>query len=214
MNQYEKTLNVFKRDPETKCPVFGEWASPELDLLQGLDWEFTEKIDGTNVRVIWWCNKVEVRGRSDNAEVHPEVTQYLMDKNLTERFTEIFPPAEFDVPICIYGEAFGAGIQKGGKYSPVKSFAAFDVKVGHIWLRRADAYDVASKLGLKRVPHVATGTLLAGVDRVSRGVTSHFGDFYAEGLVARPPVTLLNNRGERIMCKIKHKEFFCEEESK
>jgi hypothetical protein len=33
------------------------------------------------------------------------------------------------------------------------------------------------------------------------------GDFIAEGLVAKPAVELRNRRGERIVVKIKHKDF-------
>lgn len=209
MHPYGKTLNVFKRDPKTHKLIPGEYSSEELEALAKLRWEFTEKIDGTNVRVVWRPddgNRLQILGRSDNATIHPEIVQYLMNKRLANWFPEIFP--DIDVPVCIYGEAYGAGIQKGGIYSPVKSFMAFDVKVGDVWLRRADVYDVASKLGLKRVPFIMDGPLIRGVEKVKRGLQSHFGEFYAEGLVARPPVMLFDRMGRTIICKIKHKELF------
>lgn len=210
MERYGKTANVFKRDHETHKLIEGEYSTDELAWLAKLEWEFTEKIDGTNVRIIWNDPDnpyVQVRGRSDNAALHPEVVEYLLSKHLVDRFHEVFTDIGI-APVCIYGEAYGAGIQKGGLYSPVKSFAAFDVKVGDIWLDRSNTYNVVSKLGLKHVPIVMRGPLIKGIEHVRRGLQSHFGEFYAEGLVARTPMGLLDRRGRRIVCKIKHKDVY------
>ena len=39
------------------------------------------------------------------------------------------------------------------------------------------------------------------------GVPSTFGDFISEGLVAKPTTGLLNRKGERIITKIKTRDF-------
>lgn len=41
-----------------------------------------------------------------------------------------------------------------------------------------------------------------------KGIKSQWGDFIAEGIVARPATELLTRNGERIITKIKHKDFY------
>jgi len=55
MQQYHKIQTVYLRDPETryKALLDGQLAKPEFDYLQHNQWEFTEKVDGTNIRVEW-----------------------------------------------------------------------------------------------------------------------------------------------------------------
>ena len=59
MEKYHKIMTVFKRDPETKYKtlLMGEWALPEFEYLCCNPWVFTEKIDGTNIRVNWDCTE-------------------------------------------------------------------------------------------------------------------------------------------------------------
>jgi hypothetical protein len=42
---------------------------------------------------------------------------------------------------------------------------------------------------------------------VQNGFTSQWGDFAAEGIVARPKIELKTRGGKRIITKIKHKDF-------
>ena len=39
------------------------------------------------------------------------------------------------------------------------------------------------------------------------GKQEYWGDFIAEGIVARPKVTLFTRKGERLITKIKHRDF-------
>ena len=210
MNPYGKTLNVFKRDPESHKLIMGHPASEEIKQLWNIKWELTEKIDGTNIRVVWdpinYPGLVLIKGRTEKAQLHPELAEYFRPFELAPKFKEIFP--DCPVPICIYGEGFGAGIQKGGCYDEEKRFAAFDVKIGTSWLPRGDAIEIVEKLGLDFVPIIDHGSLSKAINLVSRGVSSQYGDFYAAGLVARPAFPLLDRRGHRVIVKIKHKELF------
>ena len=83
----------------------------------------------------------------------------------------------------------------------------FDVKVGGWWLKREDVEGIASKLGIKVVPVIGSGTLQQAIDFVKNGFKSEWGDFIAEGLVLRPLIELKARSGERIITKIKHKDF-------
>jgi hypothetical protein len=54
MKEYHKIQTVFKRDPSNnyKTLLEGEFAIPEFGYLQDNEWVFTEKVDGTNIRVM------------------------------------------------------------------------------------------------------------------------------------------------------------------
>ena len=52
MKQYHKIQGLFKRGPDNKF-IEGEWSLPEFEYLAKLNWTWTEKVDGTNMRVMW-----------------------------------------------------------------------------------------------------------------------------------------------------------------
>lgn len=99
-------------------------------------------------------------------------------------------------------------IQKGGgNYYSDQRAVLFDVHVGEWWLRRLDVEGIAAALGIPVVPIVGEGTLAEMVEMVRKGFNSQWGDFIAEGIVARPRVELKARDGSRIITKIKHKDF-------
>ena len=83
----------------------------------------------------------------------------------------------------------------------------FDIKIGHWWLQRKDVEIIGKNLGLDVVPIIGKGTLRDMVDTVQRGLNSKWGDFKAEGIVARPIVELRTRSGDRIITKLKNKDF-------
>ena len=111
--------------------------------------------------------------------------------------------------MCLYGEGYGAHIQKrGGDYiADGVSFILFDVRYGDLWLRREDVDDIANILSVGVVPIVGQGTLRDAISQVEQGFESEFGTAQAEGLVMRSPIDLFNRRGQRVICKVKHKDF-------
>ena len=74
-------------------------------------------------------------------------------------------------------------------------------------MKREDVEDIAKKLGLDIVPVLGGGTLGDLVRIVKAGFNSRWGDFPAEGIVARPKVELIARNGQRIITKLKHKDF-------
>jgi hypothetical protein len=210
MREYHKIPTLFERDPATKFRTLlrGKFATPELEYLQHDRWIFTEKVDGTNIRVMWHPEAgLKFGGRTNNAQI---------PAHLINRLNEIFLHQSgtfetvFDGPTCLYGEGYGSNIQKvGGNYSNTQEFVLFDVKVGDWWLKWADVCDVAKQLELRCVPVLGSGSLWDMVDIVKAGVISEWGNFPAEGLVARPTVFLSDRSGNRIITKLKARDF-CE----
>lgn len=212
MEPYHKIDTVWRRDPDTrhKTLVEGEWAREEFRYLSGLRWLWTEKVDGTNVRVIWDGRLVTFGGRTDAAQMPARLFSHLSGHFTAERMREAFPDVEpGGPPVCLYGEGHGAGIQKGGgNYCREQRFALFDVRAGDVWLERENVVDVAVKVGCPCVPVVGTGNLWEAMERVrTHEMKSQWGDFLAEGLVMRPRVELANRRGGRVIAKVKHKDF-------
>lgn len=210
MNQYHKINTIFNRDHDKpKNPIImGEWSEPEFEYLANNNWIWTEKVDGTNIRVMWDGYTITFNGKTDNAQMPAPLVQRLNDMFLpqTEKFREIFKD-EFG-GVCLYGEGYGAKIQKvGGLYRPDQDFVLFDIKIGNWWLRREDVEDIGSKLGLDVVPIVGEGTIWEAIRLVKAGMKSTWGDFESEGLVIRPKVELFARNGKRLITKIKTVDF-------
>lgn len=207
MKKYHKIKTVFLRDPNNhyKTLLEGQYALPEFEYLKDNLWVFTEKIDGTNIRVMWDGGLLTWGGRTDNAQMPTFLFTKLQGLFSAERFQELYP----ETPMCLYGEGYGARIQKGGgNYIPTGvSYILFDVRIDDTWLERHNVEDIAEKLGIDIVPIIGEGTLQDGIELVRKGLESTFGDFPAEGLVMRPKVALMNRLGHRVITKIKHKDF-------
>lgn len=206
MNEYHKIQTLWLRDPDTnyKTLLEGQWAKPEFEYLADCQWIWTEKIDGTNIRVKWDGERVTFGGKTDNAKMHGDLVTRLTEMFPTSLMTEVF-----DGPVCLYGEGYGAGIQKSGAYRTDKSFILFDVKAGDWWLKWQDVQDIGTKLQCDVVPVVGQGALMDAIDFVRIGYNSHVAqtEMIAEGLVVRPLVDLFARNGERVIGKIKYKDF-------
>lgn len=215
--EYHKIQTVFKRDMENnpRALLEGEWTLPEFEFLANNTWQFTEKVDGTNIRVYYTYNNiidqsfVDFQGRTNAAQIPAKLFQTLNSKFTVEKIKNIFTHK----CIVLYGEGYGSGIQKAGKlYNPNQDFVLFDVLVyssdnNPIYLRREDVEDVANQLKIDVVPIIGEGTLYDAIDLVKSGFNSTWGDFKAEGIVARPKVEMFDRMGNRIITKIKCRDF-------
>ena len=217
MKPYHKIPTVWERDPATKhrTLVEGRWATPELAALAALDWLWTEKVDGTNIRVGWDGERVTFGGRTDNAQI----PAHLVNR-LHELFEDLSSLRELGAPVTLYGEGYGAKIQKGGAkiqkggdYIPDGcGFILFDAMIGEWLLQWTDVQDVAKKLGIPSVPVVGIGSLGLAVTAVRESERPLYSqcakdERLAEGLVMRPVVDLFDRKGNRIIAKVKAKDF-------
>lgn len=207
MIEYQKIHSVFKRDEKGKFTP--EYATPEIEYLRSNIWTFEEKVDGTNIRVHFdpgaTDNLVKFGGRTDNAQI---------SATLVARLYALFPPKSFEAAfdpgavVTLYGEGFGARIGKGGgNYAPEQSFVLFDVTVGPWCLTQDAVRDVAGKLGIQAVPILGEGTLDDAITMTKEGFLSRWGNFKAEGLILRPKVPLFGRNGDRIITKLKLKDW-------
>jgi len=82
-------------------------------------------------------------------------------------------------------------------------------------LTRDNLEGIARQLGIDVVPVVGYGTLDEAVEFTKMGYKSLIAqnkDYDAEGLILRPPLELFNRAGERIIAKLKAKDFLIPED--
>lgn len=207
---YHKIDSIYKRDMESKHKNFimGEWANPAFEFLQNNTWQFTEKVDGTNIRVIYRDGVVTFGGRTEDAQIPAKLVTRLQELFPAEKMEKVFLTADAETSVVLYGEGYGPGIQKGGgNYKSSIDFVLFDVRIGHWWLERKNVEIIAEELSIGTVPIVGEGTIHDAIKLVQDGFKSQWGDFTAEGLVLRPKIYLQDRKGNRIITKIKYKDF-------
>ena len=208
--EYPKINGIWKRTDRGKV-IIGEYATPELHFLRHSQWFWTEKIDGTNIRLHWDGDRLLIGGKSDSAQIPAPLYEYL------QAFVAC-PWDDFDGPITVYGEGFGAGIQSGGQYGSEQRFIVFDVFIhddatpyGGWWLAQNQVEAVATGLGLPTVSYMGTTYNLELAEEIVRGdqagFVSAFDGVEPEGIVGRPAVPMFDRRGNRIMVKIKRKDY-------
>jgi hypothetical protein len=207
MKTYHKIPTVYQRDPLTNYRTLlpRVFATPEIEYLANCQWEWTEKVDGTNIRVMFDGERITFGGKSDNAQLPTKLLTRLEERFLPQydRIKEAFPEG-----VCLYGEGYGPKIQKGGgMYRDDQDIVIFDVKIGPWWLERKDVEQIAEDLGLDTVPVRGRGVLSEMETFVRNGFGSAWGTFPAEGVVARPLIGLAARNGQRIITKLKAKDF-------
>lgn len=213
--EYSKIETLFERDPETFIVNDAALRHPVIATIS--EWDITEKIDGTNIRVMMdEQGNVTFGGKSDRAQLPANFFQYLQATFTHSKMREAFAKEGEPLPsVVLYGEGYGAGIQKGGCYRPDKSFRLFDVLVaGKWWLDWANTCDVAEKLGIKTVPYLGRWNLEQIVHRVRVGINSIAAledcgnaEVLAEGIVGRTIEPLFDKKGARVIIKLKTKDF-------
>lgn len=170
MYEYHKIETLYKRDMEgSKKLMPGVYRDETVESLKDIKWQFTEKIDGTNIGIHWDGHKVHIQGRTERAQI----PAFLLDR-LNELFggdenEQLFEQTFGETEVVLFGEGYGAKIQKGGSYIPNGvDFILFDVYIpnGDLYLSRDNVEDIAKTFGIDVVPIVLEGTLDDAVEFV------------------------------------------------
>lgn len=211
MTEYTKIETIFERDVEgTKKLIEGKFRNDTVEYLKDNQWIGTEKIDGTNVGIVWDGHKVSYQGRTERAQI----PTHLMNK-LIEMFggtvnEEVFEQKFGEMQVILFGEGYGAKIQKGGgNYRSDVSFILFDVYLpeSNLWFKRDAVEDIAKTFGIDAVPIVYKGNLAGAVEFVKGKPKSTIGTADMEGIVCKPAVDMLDRMGRRLVVKIKVCDF-------
>jgi hypothetical protein len=187
----------------------GKFRNPTIEYLKDNIWTFTEKVDGTNIRVFWNGHNVEFGGRTDNAQIPAHLINRLNVLFGGETNAQMFEQKFGEIPVELFGEGYGVKIQKGGAYRDDVDFILFDVLIRDNYQPRESVEDIAKYFGVDIVPIVLEGTLQEGVDYVLNNRKSIIAKNGAslEGLVGRTKVETNDRTGKRNIVKIKYRDF-------
>lgn len=215
-------MNTFRKYPE----IVRLDKRPEILSVKHV--VATEKLHGTNFRLFFPAGMTstgEVRfgGRNEEFEAGTDgfyggrPVRWFRDRaNLLQRMFEVFTSYGF-TDVTVFGEAFGAGIQKGVRYvaSDEVLFRAFDVMVGDNFVTYDIFVKVCEEAGLPRVPEVWRGepsvtafdALLEqeSIEAKNNGVTAE-GNI-SEGVVIRSSPLLRDVFGQWLIIKHKSERF-------
>ena len=213
MRTYEKIETIYNRDIDgSKKLLEGDWRNPTVEFLKDLDWVWTEKTDGTNVRIFWDGYGISFGGRTDKASMPVPLVNRLNELFSNETSMQMFEQFFGQKEVILFGEGYGQKIQAcGSRYIPDGvDFILFDVLIGDNYQPRETVEQVAQSFGLKVIPIVGVGPLEEAVWFVKQKPHSRIAKdetLVMEGVVCRPKVELRDRCGNRLIVKIKGRDF-------
>jgi Rnl2 family RNA ligase len=160
----ESAMSTFRKYPE----IVRLDKRPEILSVRQV--VATEKLHGTNFRVFFPAgmtslDEVRFGGRNEEFAAGDDgfyggrpVRWFKQQPALMQRLFEVFASHGF-ADVTVFGEAFGAGIQKGVRYVPGDDvqFRAFDIMVGDNFVTYDLFVQLCEEAGLARVPEVWRG---------------------------------------------------------
>ena len=206
--KYHKIETLFNRSMDgDKKLIIGDYRNETVEYLKDTTWVHTIKVDGTNIRVHWDGHTVTFGGRTDNAQLPADLVVRLEELFKTSEAEEIFEQKFGEKAVTLFGEGYGGKIQGGGNYRDTPDFIMFDVLIDGVYLKREAVCDIAAAFGVDVVPVALTGTIEDGIEYVKTTEQCGIGDAVLEGLVSRPACELLDRLGNRVIVKIKKRDY-------
>ena len=188
MKTYEKIETVFARDIEgTKKLIPGQYRNETVEFLKDCRWIWTEKVDGTNIRVYWDGHCVTFGGRTEKAQIPAPLVNRLNALFGGETNAQVFEQMFGEKEVVLFGEGYGNKIQAVGSAYKADGvdFILFDVMIGENYQPRSNVEWIAAAFGIGVVPVVGTGTLGEAVRYIKGHPKSWIGECDMEGVVCR-----------------------------
>ena len=187
--KYSSIENHYQEGFLSKCPQ------------ENIDWCVTEKIHGANFQVYYDGEHLLLGSRNRFINTNENFN------NLQNIIEEIKPKlllmikAFGKIPITLYGEVYGDGIQKGVKYSKNKKIRFFDIKIQDEYYPYAFASEVFKMWNIPYIPILSTFN--GNIFDVVKSVNTRFNSTISEGEYAG----LENNLCEGVVIKPLYQEF-------
>lgn len=211
LETYQKIECPFVRDTEgTRQILWNNWLNPTVKYLKDNQWTFTEKVDGTNIRIYWDGYKVQCLPRKEGSQMPLFLKTALEEIFLKDEIEELFEQQFGLKEVILFGEGYGNKIQDvGSKYRKDNSFILFDVMINGNYQSRETVEEIATMFGIDVVPIIFKGTIHEAIEYVIEHPKSVISeeDLYMEGLVGKPEIELKDRCGNRVIVKIKWKDF-------
>lgn len=182
------------------------YRSPLLAYLAEQPWGYSRKVDGENIRIQWNGEQVLWNGKSNNFQCGAEFTEYMNNTFLEEIFEEKFGR---DKVVTLFGEHMGPKVQGNELGLKKDEVVLYDVNINGTWLSKVDVVEIAGYFGFdvptvfRYMPHGQGPTKLR--ELIQMCADGKFKDW--EGIVATPLVEMRNQKGERVIVKIKNRDY-------
>lgn len=186
-----------------------DYRSPLLAYLAESPWVYSRKVDGENIRIQWDGEQALWNGKSNAFQCSVEFAEYMNNIFLEEIFEEKFGR---DKVATLFGEKMGPKTQGNELGLDKDELILYDVNVNGIWLSGESVVEIATYFGIKTVfdfmPSFLgkTHTLQELIELCAKG---EFKDW--EGIVATPLVELRAQNGQRVVVKIKNRDYLRDE---
>lgn len=223
-HNYPKITSPFKRtDNKSKTVNTSVWFDDYAKFFgeSGLPFYSTEKVDGTNLNIVYDGNHIQYTGHTDKTSWNPEVEEWIKSKFQTPEFEQMCEQRFGENEIKLCGELIGPKIQNNFYKLEDYKFILFDIHndTSNIWWNRQNVEENAKELNLDIAPLIG-GTNFIDLSSESkntlRGWTNLLQnaefkskineDIEIEGFVVRPLMEILKANGERVIYKIKIKD--------
>lgn len=210
-SEYPKLKNLHKRDPADNKVIDAytdEIFSPEL--LGNAGWTWREKLDGTNLRIIWDGHRAEYRGRTDRAQFSDGQTMFLDEKIKSPAFEELLEQTFGNTEAALYAELIGNKIQGNPHKIDGYEIRVYDAFVAGWWLLPASVDELANDLGLGSAEIIVVAPI-GNMHQVMKNIASITEAFegeagpleYLEGIVGTAPGSVLGRNGSILRVKLK-----------
>jgi len=201
MQEYVKIYNIFNRDETGSLEIKdGYYMLDTVQMLKDIHWCWTEKVDGTNVRIYWNGHSLSFGAKYDTDEISSDVKDYLTTLFINNEFDEMFEQKFGRSCVTLFGVCYKTDI------NDIK-FVLHDVYKDDIWLSQVEIDYIAHCFNIDSVPVVSIGVLKRAIDFVKTKPMSKIGDFPMSGLICKPCIDLFDRLGNRIMVKIRVRDF-------
>lgn len=230
MHYYQKILAPFKRET-SKSQFVNEslWSKPEFEMLKNCEWVWTAKADGTSIKLYWNGDKVQFFGHTDKSQLSKLTLDYLNKTFGTSEAESVFEGLYGSNEVNVYGEFCSKEMNEDYGH-PDGIFYVFDVQnaTSGKWWDRNSVEKFAESFNIDAVPIMLKGTIADAVEYV-KAINATWNKYFKseiyqiskcfklycpfsnnaklEGLVGRLPYELLDANGERIITKVKCRDY-------
>lgn len=187
----------------------GIYRDPMVAFLADNDWEIRRKVDGENIRIRWDGEQALWNGKTNAFQCSLEFHEYMDNTFLEEIFEEKFGR---DKEVIIFGEKMGPKTQGNELGLDKDEIIIYDVCIDGYWLDKWSVKSIADYFNVRTVydlmgPDVQHPWRLPMIiNAVAHG---QFEDW--EGIVAVPMVECRDQKGNRVIVKVKNKDYLREE---
>jgi hypothetical protein len=211
--QYPKINSLWKRDDKTHAFIVGDYSCGAFFNIR--QWDVTEKVDGTNIRITFLQRDGQrtlpsIQGKTDSTIIPSFLLESLQPLASWDLFDKAFRLDDPSFEVTLFGEGYGEKIQAGGDdYRDGTGLILFDVVINGRWVDRSTVATTAEAFGIPAVPDLG----IMNQEQIISLVTSKPESLCSqkpramEGVVARARYGLCDSHGTPIMFKLKGKDF-------